>query len=80
MATATLSRILTNEDRRTFLEQEKAEERRKTRILMDILMAGEAVESVILKHRDEIDEKLLDLLEKRTRLAARSALSKERSC
>ena len=38
---------------------------------MDILKAGDKVESVIEQHSSEIDDEMVDILDKRTRLAAR---------
>ena len=51
--------------------QEKARLRKKTQILMDILTAGEEVENVIAKHSKEIDQEMIDLLDKRSKMASR---------
>ena len=38
---------------------------------MEILKAGDQVESVIEQHSNQIDDEMVDILDKRTRLAAR---------
>ena len=38
---------------------------------MEILKAGDEVESVIEQHSNQIDDEMVDILDKRTRLAAR---------
>ena len=51
--------------------QEKANMRRKTKILMDILTAGKEIDHVISQHIDDIDEQMIELLDKRTKMASR---------
>ena len=51
--------------------QEKANVRRKTKILMDILTAGKEIDHVISQHIDDIDEQMIELLDKRTKMASR---------
>ena len=51
--------------------QEKQRIRKKTNVLMDILHAGEKLDAVIEANAAEIDEEMIDLLERRTKVAAR---------
>lgn len=51
--------------------QETTEQRRKTRILMEIALAGEKLEDVISMYGDEIDQQMIDILDERTKASRR---------
>ena len=51
--------------------QEQNRLRKKTKILLEILTAGKDVEDKIAEHSDEIDQLMLDVLDRRAQAAIR---------